>query len=48
MSLTGDDTMKLWDMRMLKNPVFVASDLFNKYPEWVDLNLYFLNRSVIY
>ncbi|XP_014213451.1 gastrulation defective protein 1 homolog [Copidosoma floridanum] len=26
-----DDTLKLWDLRAFKNPLFVASDLFSRY-----------------
>lgn len=29
----GDDTMKLWDMRMLARPIFVKENLFNRFPE---------------
>lgn len=28
----GDDTVKLWDLRNMKEPVAVAKDLFNKFP----------------
>ncbi|XP_015904057.1 WD repeat-containing protein 70 [Parasteatoda tepidariorum] len=28
----GDDTLKLWDIRNFKQPIFVAKDLFNRYP----------------
>lgn len=31
----GDDTVKLWDIRKMKEPVAVAKDLFNRFPMFV-------------
>lgn len=31
LSRSTDDTMKLWDMKMLKTPVFSVNDLFNRF-----------------
>ena len=31
LSRSTDDTMKLWDMKMLKTPVFIVNDLYNRF-----------------
>jgi hypothetical protein len=37
----GDDTLKLWDLRVFKKPVHVAEDLYSRYAWYVDFYVVF-------
>ena len=41
----GDETLKLWDVRKPKEPVFAVSDLFNRFQAYVLLSLYLSQSS---
>ena len=37
LTVLGDDTVKIWDLRQMKQAVAVADDLFNRFPMYVSV-----------